>query len=347
MLRLAVAALCALTTAVGTLLLQASGRGATQSAGGLGLSTLAAPASLREGGDFSPTWSPDGSRLAYVRVGVGRRQDGVYIVRRDGSKPHRILAISAADEVDWSPSGARLAIVAGAPIPTVYIRSLAAEKQVVVGRGVLPRWAPPTDQLAFLSEFHGSASRLALRRLNGKIETISRLEAVSPASWIFGGRALYISLTRNGLPGLYKLDLAAHTQRRIDDIVTFLPVGTKSGDTVAYQRLGGVSVRYPSGAAVSVSSRDGAAPLGWSPRGDKLLIQEGRRVSSVQPRSGARKVLTSAAPTGRGFFASARWSPKGRSVAVVERGRCGLYDIVVISAEGDRRPASDPCPSRR
>jgi TolB protein len=50
---------------------------------------------------YDPTWSPDGSQLAFFRT------DGIYVVNADGSGMRRL--IQEGQYPDWSPDGRRIA----------------------------------------------------------------------------------------------------------------------------------------------------------------------------------------------------------------------------------------------
>jgi TolB protein len=68
-----------------------------------------------EGHGYSPAWSPDGARLAFIYDGspaVGGR--GVYVVAADGSGLRRVGAPDAqVGRLDWSPDGTHLAVATG------------------------------------------------------------------------------------------------------------------------------------------------------------------------------------------------------------------------------------------
>jgi WD40 repeat protein len=57
----------------------------------------------------SPEWSPDGRWIAYQRSSSSA-QDGLYLVRPNGSRRHRVVR-GYLREFAWSPDGRRLAIV--------------------------------------------------------------------------------------------------------------------------------------------------------------------------------------------------------------------------------------------
>ncbi|MCX6593614.1 MAG: prolyl oligopeptidase family serine peptidase [Acidobacteria bacterium] len=106
------------------------------------------PKSLGEG--ESPTISPDGTRVAYVR----ERQ--IWVVPIDGSKPAKRLFQARGDNgaPEWSPDGAKLAFVsargdhsligvyAGDDQPITWVGASAA-------RDSRPRWSPDGQRLVF------------------------------------------------------------------------------------------------------------------------------------------------------------------------------------------------------
>jgi dipeptidyl aminopeptidase/acylaminoacyl peptidase len=59
-----------------------------------------------EGQDSRPTWSPDGSRIAFIHAG-SEASGGVYVVRRDGTELRHVAAtgIAFVGAVRWKPDG--------------------------------------------------------------------------------------------------------------------------------------------------------------------------------------------------------------------------------------------------
>jgi hypothetical protein len=82
---------------------------------GTGRQTLTTCSHQHTGGtqDFSPTWSPDGSRIAFWRfydATLRRRIDRIMVMRRDGSGVHAITPASmSASDPAWSPDGSEIA----------------------------------------------------------------------------------------------------------------------------------------------------------------------------------------------------------------------------------------------
>jgi Tol biopolymer transport system component len=71
------------------------------------------PRRLTHRGGFSPSWSPHGTKLAFVRLGRSQRDDDrgdVYLVRRDGSGLRRLTRRGGYAPA-WSPDGRWIAFI--------------------------------------------------------------------------------------------------------------------------------------------------------------------------------------------------------------------------------------------
>lgn len=83
----------------GIVVMAADGSGARQLTGPV-------PAHADVHQTYSPTWSPDSAQLAFAGA------DGIYVIGRDGSNLHRILAMRRVRALAWSPDGAQIAFAA-------------------------------------------------------------------------------------------------------------------------------------------------------------------------------------------------------------------------------------------
>lgn len=68
-----------------------------------GVATSSAPARLLARG-HEAYWSADGRHIVYTRLGATPKQDGIWVMRRDGGGAHRIM--SGASQAAWQPSAA-------------------------------------------------------------------------------------------------------------------------------------------------------------------------------------------------------------------------------------------------
>jgi TolB protein len=110
----------------------------------------------RAGEDLSPSWSPDGSRIVFVRRVRPRGVLGIYAMRSDGGGVRRLTPRESfyASPV-WSPDGRLIAFTEGSGVRDggalfvmdsdgSHVRRLADVAEIVVG----PRWSPDGRSLA-------------------------------------------------------------------------------------------------------------------------------------------------------------------------------------------------------
>jgi dipeptidyl aminopeptidase/acylaminoacyl peptidase len=109
-----------------------------------------------EDGAGSPTFSPDGTQIAYL---AGNRNAEVWVANSDGSDAHEILAEEATEfrgvsGPEWAPTGDRLAIGVGdhegGGRPAIYTFSPdGSDFTQVIDGGISPYWSPDGSQIAF------------------------------------------------------------------------------------------------------------------------------------------------------------------------------------------------------
>lgn len=117
--------------------------------------------------EHDPTWSPDGSRIAFVRwIGTGfERNAELYVMRANGTGVTRLTTRASTDWApSWSPDGKRLAFASDRDGDfEIYVVTLATRKVAkLTSNGVYddqPAWSPKGTRISF-QRGEGNASEI-------------------------------------------------------------------------------------------------------------------------------------------------------------------------------------------
>ncbi len=142
--------------------------------------------------NLSPTYSPDGLRIAFVSTRSGMAQ--IYVMAADGTDqqlfaPFDYGVTGASNAPEWSPDGRSVAFhreVAGTlQIFVLDARTRTVRQLTSVGRNEDPSWAPDSRHLAFVSDRAGYRQLWIIDIETGRIRPLlqqsgARLPAWSP-----------------------------------------------------------------------------------------------------------------------------------------------------------------------
>ncbi len=116
---------------------------------------------------WNPSWSPDGSEIAFDGVTDGAVDNGLYAVASGGGTPQAIDTGSGPAPGDlwypaWSPDGTQIAFIertcGPTGLPWVYRFGDAAPRQLPIGtkcQGVMetaPAWSPDGSEIAVTAD---------------------------------------------------------------------------------------------------------------------------------------------------------------------------------------------------
>jgi Tol biopolymer transport system component len=122
----------------------------------------------------SPTFSPDGTQIAYLVTASGPGEAHVWVADADGSDAHEILAdepalVVGADELAWSPAGDRIAIgnsLEGRAAIYTFAPDGSDFTKVITG-GINAFWSPDGSQIAYTRPYDGPRPGLAIANADG------------------------------------------------------------------------------------------------------------------------------------------------------------------------------------
>ena len=140
--------------------------------------------------NLSPTWSPDGSRIAFISSRAGSPQ--LYVMNADGTGQEVLArfdfgATGTTSAPAWSSEGQLIAFhreVGGVPqIFVLDIASRALRQLTGSGRNEDPHWAPDGRHLVFASSRGGARDLWVIDVETGRLRQLTRLPGARLPAW--------------------------------------------------------------------------------------------------------------------------------------------------------------------
>ena len=144
-----------------------------------------------------PTWSPDGSRVAYFRTGVEGAEVDLWVADANGRNARNLTSGYSGwnDDPSWSPDGTTIAFAARSDHGSlVAMRPDGSDKRVLATTslyGVIgtPAWSPDGNEIAFSKSDVGEPSGTYIVNADGTSSHLVAANAFAP-SWSPDGRKL-------------------------------------------------------------------------------------------------------------------------------------------------------------
>jgi len=304
----------------------------------------------------SPTWSPDGSMIAFLRWRADEGW-GIYEVPALGGAERKVLALGAggASGLSWSPDGRSLAVGLrpdnGGPFALfrVDLETLKRERLTdppgTIGGDILPIWSPDGTSLAFVRNITSERSevRTVSSSGGGSRSVLSEQRPIGDIDWSMDGRWLVLSVHEGGRHRIWSVEVATGDVRRADTLghdARWLSVARQTGELVYGQARWEVRIRRydlttgESTVLPGLSSTFFDAGLDLSPDGNRLAL--------VSTRSGSTEIWANDLEGRRPFqltrfegptVGHPRWVGRSGSI-VFQADTAGGEDLWLVDADG-------------
>jgi Tol biopolymer transport system component len=308
--------------------------------------------------DVSPVWSPDGSRLAWMRL--GRASAGLFVMNMASGAPQHVADVfpgrvdAVGRQLDWWSGGDVLAVTDKAspsqPFRIVLInikdgsrRELTLPPDQIIG-DISPAFSKDGKWLAFLRAVSSGVSDVYIAPARGgpaqRVTFDSRY--VLSLAWTPDAREIVFSSERGGNEALWQISAAGGTAVRVPLAGPHVsdPAFSRDGRRMAYTQLTEDANIW----RLEIGGRQSASKLIASTQYDSSpqYAPDGKHVAFRSNRSGDNEIWVSDAEGadarqlthfGGVLTGTPRWSPGGTEIAFDSRPE-GQADIYVISAGG-------------
>ena len=216
-----------------------------------------------DGVDLQPSWSPDGTKIAFSRVDSDNYD--IYVMDANGANQTRITTDPSCEHSpSWSPDGTKIAFISGIctgdnPSIEIYVMDANGANQTKITNdpaccAFAPKWSPDGTKIVFQRSARDLGTSVFVMDTNGAnlVRLTDPGETNSWPAWSPDGtKIVYAHYTFpvcagpvcNGKSEIYVMDANGAnpvrlTEGKVDTFVVWSPNGTK----IAFSRYGANSI---------------------------------------------------------------------------------------------------------
>lgn len=206
--------------------------------------------------EYVPAWSPDGTKIAFVREMTRTNDRAIYVMNADGTNPIRLKDIGASNHaLAWSPDGNRIAYISSGDLFVMNADGSEARRLTSGSKRLdfRPTWSPDGSWIAFAR--YTFAEPLSTDPFIGQEPSGSGIWLVRPDG--SGSRRL-----TEGSDSEFGTE--------VDDAPDWSPDGRR----IVFQRANDIYVVNTDGSGMKMLTQGGISEVpSWSPDGARIVFQ--------------------------------------------------------------------------
>lgn len=315
--------------------------------------------------DTMPTWSPDGTYIAFIRFGPDERR--LITIPTLGGVERTLFASPDLRQPDWSPDGKYLAVAdseSAGDLTSIYLispddgsRKRLTQRPAQFNGDWDPKFSPNGEWVSFIRSTNFAVEDVYIipitggepRRLTNDGRELSGLD------WTADGREIVFSSKRGGSYGLWRVAIDGGSPEPLPGAGDNArqPAVSPQGNYLAYLFVGSDSNIWRAPGPNAKDKTLAPTKLIESTRneGSPRYSPDGKKIAFASDRTGGTEVWVCDSEghnqvqlTKFGGHAGApRWSPDGKDIVLDARPE-GSSDIYIVGAEGGspRRLTDEP-----